>query len=407
LEANFLADSEQSVRAGEVEPWRELPLAVADVLEPELPELTAAILAAIGREVPEYQRPLEGSFGRGIRTGVTEALRQFVALIRDPNAGRGLGREIYVGLGRGELRQGRSLDSLQAAYRVGARVAWRHTADAGRRAGLDPETLYRLAEAMFAYIDQLSSDSVEGYASEQSAREGERELRRRRLLAALLADPPADPEQLGALAADAAWPVPDRLAMLACPEEALGRVLRSGPPDWVGGRVESLGCLVVPDPDAPLRGEEIARACAGIDSAALGPAVAPADAASSWREARAAEELLAAGALEPGEGGPPFDVARAAVELTLAESRARLRRAERRRLAPLEELTPKARARAEATLRAYLDRHGDARLMAADLGIHPQTVRYRLARLRESLGPALDDPDSRFELAVLLRSRTR
>lgn len=398
-----MSDHEQSVPVGEVEPWRELPVVAADALEPELPELTAEILAAIALEVPEYQRPLEGSFGRGIRTGVTEALRQFVALIRDPDAGRGLGREIYVGLGRGELRQGRSLDSLQAAYRVGARVAWRHTADAGARAGLDPETLYRLAEAMFAYIDQLSSESVEGYASEQSAREGERELRRRRLLGAVLSDPAVDREQLTALAADAGWPIPERLAVIACPEDALGRVLRAGPPEWLGGRFEGFGCVVVPDPEAPVRGDEIARACAGVGESARGPAVAPAEAVASWREARTATTLIASGALDGGE--PPFDAALGAVELTLTEARPRLVRAERLRLAALEALTPKARQRAEDTLRAFLDRHGDARLMAADLDIHPQTVRYRLARLREALGSQLDDPDARFELALLLRSR--
>ena len=36
--------------------------------------------------------------------------------------------------------------------------------------------------------------------------------------------------------------------------------------------------------------------------------------------------------------------------------------------------------------------------------MHPQTVRYRLARLRERFGDALDDPDARFELALALRS---
>src|SRR3954454_17073177 len=110
------------------EPWRELPRHVADLIEPELEAITVEILATIAREVPEYARPLEGDFGRGVRTGVGEALSQFVALIRDPEAGRGLGREVYMELGRGELRQGRTLDSLQAAYRVGARVAWRHFA---------------------------------------------------------------------------------------------------------------------------------------------------------------------------------------------------------------------------------------------------------------------------------------
>ena len=115
------------------EPWRNLPDSIADLVEPELEAVTAEILATIATAVPEYARPLEGRFGRGIRTGVSEALKQFVALIRDPEAGRGLGREVYVALGRGELRQGRTLDSLQAAYRVGARVAWRHLAQIGRQ----------------------------------------------------------------------------------------------------------------------------------------------------------------------------------------------------------------------------------------------------------------------------------
>src|SRR6478609_2508705 len=120
-------------RSADSEPWRRLPAAVADLIEPELGAVTEEILETIAREVPEYERQLEGKFGRGIRRGVGEALSQFVALIRDPDAGRELGREVYVALGRGELRQGRTLDSLQAAYRVGARVAWRRLARAGRR----------------------------------------------------------------------------------------------------------------------------------------------------------------------------------------------------------------------------------------------------------------------------------
>src|SRR5262249_50104917 len=139
----------------ETEAWRALPPAVADLIEPELDAVTAEILAAIARDVPGYARPLEGNFGRGVRRGVSEALRQFVALIRDPGVGRGVGRDVYVELGRGEMRQGRTLDSLQAAYRVGARVAWRRLSLAGRQANLDAEVLSLLAEAIFAYIDEL------------------------------------------------------------------------------------------------------------------------------------------------------------------------------------------------------------------------------------------------------------
>ena len=74
------------------EPWRALPAEIADVLEPELGAITDEILATIALEVPDYARPLEGSFGRGVRTGVTEALRQFVELVRSPSGARGPGR---------------------------------------------------------------------------------------------------------------------------------------------------------------------------------------------------------------------------------------------------------------------------------------------------------------------------
>jgi DNA-binding PucR family transcriptional regulator len=46
---------------------------------------------------------------------------------------------------------------------------------------------------------------------------------------------------------------------------------------------------------------------------------------------------------------------------------------------------------------------GNSVEMAAALHVHPQTVRYRVARLRELLGRELDDPDARFELEIALR----
>jgi DNA-binding PucR family transcriptional regulator len=36
--------------------------------------------------------------------------------------------------------------------------------------------------------------------------------------------------------------------------------------------------------------------------------------------------------------------------------------------------------------------------------VHPQTVRYRVAQLRELFGDALDTPDGRFELELALRA---
>src|SRR5918998_3895420 len=195
-------------KTSQTEPWRALPAGVGGDTDPELGAVTDEILATIAREVPEYARPFEGAFGRGVQVGVTEALRQFVALIRDPDSGREPGRDVYVGLGRGELRQGRTLDALQSAYRVGARVAWRRLAEAARRAGFDSGVISSLAESIFVYIEELSADSVEGYSQARSEREGERQRRRRELIALLLRQPGAAEAEIAAAAAAAGWERP-------------------------------------------------------------------------------------------------------------------------------------------------------------------------------------------------------
>jgi hypothetical protein len=390
-------------KSWDLEPWRDLPPEVADLIEPELEPVTAEILATIAKQVPEYARPLEGSFGRGIRTGVAEALRQFVALIRDPEGGRGMGREVYVELGRGELRQGRTLDSLQAAYRVGARVAWRRLATAGRRADLDPEVLSLLAEAIFAYIDELSADSVEGYAEAQSEAEDERRRRRRELALLLTRESPVPEPDLRAAAQATAWPLPRSVAALACAEGDLAALGHRLPADSLATPLEEVGCVLIPDPDGPGRAAQIERA-AGKRLAALGPAGPISQLPSSWLLARSALSASEAGALPTGG---LVRVEERLGDLLVFEAGALAARIATRRLAPLDSLTTKAQARMRETALAYVRHQGNAVEMAAALHIHPQTARYRTARLRELLGDELDDPDARFELEIALRHLDR
>jgi PucR-like helix-turn-helix protein len=378
----------------DTEPWRGLPVRVADLIEGEVEPISAEILESIAREVPEYARRLEGRFGRGIRRGVGEALAQFVALIRDPDAGRGSGREVYLALGRGEQHAGRTLDSLQAAYRIGARVAWRRFADACRQAGVGAEPLSLLAEAVFAYIDELAADSVEGFAQAQAEVEDVRRRRRRELLTLLLGDPPADTADLTAAARAAAWEVPAGLAVLACPEDALARVARRLPAEALTTVVDGEGCVLLPDPEGPGRAEALARAAAE-GRIALGPTVAPTAAAESW--------ALALSLLRSGvEEGPLLRVDDHLATLLLFRSRDLAGRIAARRLASLADLTPKARARMRETALAHLRHDGNAVTMATAMHVHPQTARYRIARLRELLGDQLDDPDARFELQLAL-----
>src|SRR4051812_47457654 len=149
-----------------------LPPESADALRPVLPGLADDIIAAISAEVPDYARPMEGRFGEVTRFAIEVALNRFVDLLVGEEHDDASTRETYVKLGAGEFRNGRSLDALLAAYRVGARLAWRRFVDAGTDSGLPPQALYDLGEAIFAYIDEISAGSVEGYAEEQSAAAG-------------------------------------------------------------------------------------------------------------------------------------------------------------------------------------------------------------------------------------------
>ena len=104
-------------------PWAAVPAEVAELVRPGLPGVVEDIIAAVRAEVVEYDQPLEGEFGRLIREGAAAALQQFVDLLgRDVDLPD---NRVYEAIGRAEFRAGRTLDALQSAYRVGARVAWR------------------------------------------------------------------------------------------------------------------------------------------------------------------------------------------------------------------------------------------------------------------------------------------
>jgi hypothetical protein len=377
---------------------------LVEALRPELPAIAEEIIAAIRGEVTPYRRPLDGEFGRNVRRGVEFALGRFLdEQERGSGGGDGAriaGRAIYVELGRGEFREGRSLDALLSAYRTGARVAWRRCVEVGKAAGLEPDVLYALGEAMFAYIDGLSAESTEGYAQAQSTAAGERARERRRLIGLLLQSPPPDEHTVAAAAAGAGWAVPERLAVLVCDAqdpEALASRLGTG---VIATETDGGTLAIVPDPDAPRRRAQLAAALDGT-TAALGSAVAPTDAAVSAERARLTQRLVADGLLP----GPLAIAGEHLPELVLHADPRLAGDLAAAALAPLGDLSERARAKLEATLRAWLDHRGRVEETAAALGVHPQTVRYRLNQLRDAFGDRLDDPDARFALALALRVR--
>ena len=373
-------------------PWAAVPAEVGDLVRPHLDAVVAAVIAAVRAEVPEYDQPLEGEFGRLISEGTGRALVQFVELLgRDEDLPDLATPEA---LGHAEQRAGRTLDALQSAYRVGARVAWRQASGFGAENGIAPEVLYRLAEAIFAYIDRLAAASVAGFAQAASLEAGSTQARRHALVELLVAPSPPDPLQLTRAAAAAGWSPPERLAVLATDSDVVA-LARRMPPGTIAAELAPVGLLVVPDPDGPGQLAVVEAALRGR-RAALGPVVAVAHAHRSAERARSLWAL-----------GPPGDAVLVRAEdhrlaLLLGADPALAGELAAARLAPLEALGEGARRRALETLQAWLDAHGDVSAAADALHVHPQTVRYRLGGLREAFGGALEDPRARLELQLAL-----
>ena len=380
-----------------------LPRGFGGRLREEAPSLATEIFREIRRQIPEYDRPLDSLFSSGLLLGVETALAEFADSIEGRGAPAEQRARIYRGLGRTELAEGRSMDSLHSALRLGGRLAWRRYARVARRVGMRPEQMVDLAEAVFAHVDQIASASVLGYA-QAKADIGAAELRRRRLLELVVAAPAADPAELEKAAEAADWALPGAVAGVALgpagqpgarpeeprlPEAALVDLASASP------------YMVLPDPELWLRKPEIAEFLRER-RAVLGPVVPLREAADSLRWARVARERL-----------PERVLARAPVlcdrhlpELLLLSDEPLVRLIAARRLAPLAGLTAKQRDRLESTLLAWLDTNrGSAPQIAAQLGIHPQTARSRLHRVHDLFGAALADPEARFELELALRGR--
>ncbi|MBW3663414.1 MAG: helix-turn-helix domain-containing protein [Actinobacteria bacterium] len=383
-------------------PWQALPTDIAAGLARHLSSVVDETIATIAREVPAYARPLEGAFGVGLRQGVEVALGRFLTLPgSDEPALTETDREVYVRLGRGEMRAGRALEALLQAYRIGARVAFRRFATHAREDGLPADGVVPLAEAVFAYIDELSAASAEGYAAEQSARADEQGRRRRELLELLLATT-VDATAVAEAAPAVGWVPPEQAMAVLVPLDAADTVrTRLGTDALVAERGDTVvGVVPTPldDRSRNLLSRRL-RSCAAV----IGPSRQTTAVATSLRLAGAAVRLQAAGVID----ADPLFVDEHLATLVVHNEPELLDDLTTRRLAPLGSVRASSRDRLAETLLAWLQHHGQRQHVAEALHVHPQTVSYRLTQLRELFGAQLDDPAARFELEIALRATSR
>ncbi|MEU1724678.1 helix-turn-helix domain-containing protein [Nonomuraea sp. NPDC005692] len=375
-----------------------LPADIVRTLKAGIGRVSAEVIEEIQTRIPEYARPADEIYIKVVKMAVEEAIDGFLDRIENPGAP--FDPEPFRMIGKGEAAEGRNLEPLQTAMRLGARVCWRRLTEIADPLGLTSQTLYDLGEAIFVCLDQLADAAAAGYDEARAHAAGELERRRNRLLDLLLSRPPAAPEALADLARAAGWRLPRTVAGVALDDRHGTYRAPALPPDVLGGLERPAPCLLVPDPDGPGQAQLLDHALRG-HRAAIGPAVPLAAAATSLRWAREALELSRRGVLPRGLLRCADHMATLVVfkdeELVGAMAQARL--------APLAHLRPAQQDRLAETLLAWL-RHGrGAGEVAARLHVHPQTVRYRLRQLEELYGDQLADPDIRFELEIALRAR--
>jgi hypothetical protein len=350
----------------------------------EVAPVAVGIFDAIEKAIPDYSQ-----FRENVVDGIRQALVKFVDRIAAPDSEPDPHDDIHRKLGAWEFKSGRSLDSLQAAYRIGARVAWRHVCGFAEQRALSLREMSVLGEAMIAHVDELVSLSVEGYAAAQASAAGTLERKRRKLMELLAGDPAGNWQAVLDAARAASWPMPERLAAVALEPSA-------APADDLPAEVlvdfeDANPYLLVPNPVAGARWLRRAGW-----RAAVGLPVEPQDAPRSLASARRVLALA--------ERGPVLHAADHLVELTVLADEFLARQLAQRALAPLAPLTERQRTKLAETLLVWLSARGGAPEVAARLQVHPQTVRYRVNQLDELFGDRMHDAGERFTLELALRA---
>ncbi|MEZ0050219.1 hypothetical protein ABIA30_001209 [Mycobacterium sp. MAA66] len=380
-----------------------LPEAVLAAMWSVLPAVAERTVVAVIDDVPSYADAFGGSMGENIERAVQQSLAAFLRLVSDggdPDTSPTVQPALdgAFALGKGEARGGRSTDVLLAAFRVGARTAWREWSAVAVSHAVPGDQLAVFAEQVFAYIDRLSATSVAGHADELAKTGLARQRHREALVRQLLASAPTD--DLIAAAERAQWHPPRTLTAVTVPrgnERRLPPVLGAGslevPDDALPSLAHPVTVLLLADLGG--RSRESVLQSIEIPGVVLGPERPWAHGGQSVRRALRAVELL-------GGTTALIDTEEHLIELVLHADADALADLRARALAPLDGLRETAREKLVETLRAWLLHQGRRDDIAASLYVHPQTVRYRLGQLRELYGDALQDPRRIQELTIAL-----
>ncbi|UUW92043.1 helix-turn-helix domain-containing protein [Pimelobacter simplex] len=368
-------------------------------LEGQVREVAERVTLQVRTTVPDIDGGGDSRLRQLVFTAIHNAMRLFVD--------EALGREVsYVAVedmfrkvGYRVAIRGRDQDVIDQGMNVAVRELSTELRVRAAENELSAGALNAINEAVTIFVAHLTEQITIGWRAGAEARNTDSGLARARLLAALLSG--ADDDEVETQAAIAGWEVPDRLTVIAVelpegrtmPGDALGDEALTRP-----SRTPQPVVCGVDDAD-----EVVARIRATFPQAraAVCWPVPRSDVPAAWTWANRAQELVRAKVIPTR---PVIDCVRFRTEIWLHAEPVLRRQLAQELLQPLFNETENSREILSETLLVWLETRDSAPAIAAKLGVHPQTVRYRWKRINELFGDSLHDPDFVIQLTLLLKA---
>lgn len=375
---------------------RRLPRELALGFRTNAGEVAHAAVRAVAQSVPEYAHVLSGPLEHIMSAAAQTVIVRSIDLILSPKLPHDDSSELLLGIGQGEFRAGRPLRAIHAALATVERSVAQQIVLFLRHRGASNDLAKLCVDLVSAQCRELARCATRGYNMAMANGPRPIDVAREDLVKLLLAEPPVDVETVFAASRAVGWNAPERIRVIALnrPADRTARL----PQGFAAGALsasDAKGPFLIVADDSELPTD------LGGWQAAVGPLVPLTDARASLRIARRALDLVRRGLLAADE---VIDCGEHRTMLTLFADDWLIDRLVERQLAPLEGLTERQRERMLVTLHEWLATRGHALEIAEHLGVHPQTVRYRVGKLQELFGARLDDPSCRFELALAAKA---